>query len=105
VETEKLLKPILSADEIPGNSCDSDVICIYALVCCQGFCELVYVLAVCIHGTSMKNLDSILSTGLKKMARNHVHFATGLPKEDGVISGMLIYRKAKSEAHICITVT
>ena len=27
--------------------------------------------------------------GLSKMGRTHVHFAPGLPKETGVISGML----------------
>ena len=59
-------------------------------------------LAVCIHGTSLNNLDSILSTGLKRMGRNHVHFATGLPKEDGVISGMFIQSKVESEAYIRI---
>ncbi|KAH7387387.1 hypothetical protein KP509_16G020300 [Ceratopteris richardii] len=60
IESEKLLKPVLSSEEIP----------------------------VCVHGTLMKNLDSILKTGLKKMGRIHIHFASGLPKEDGVISGM-----------------
>ena len=39
---------------------------------------------VSIHGTSMNNLDSILRSGLKRIGRNHVHFATGLPTEDGV---------------------
>ena len=51
-----------------------------------GICKLVlslYYLLVCIHGTSMNN-DSILCSGLKRMGRNHVHFATGLPTEDGV---------------------
>ena len=38
----------------------------------------------------MNNLDSILSSGLKRMGRNHVHFAIGLPREDGVISGIPI---------------
>lgn len=58
-----------------------------------GTCKLVlslYYLTVCINGTSMNNLNSILRSGLKRMGRNHVHFATGLPTEDGVISGMPI---------------
>ncbi|CAI8600811.1 unnamed protein product [Vicia faba] len=59
VETESLLKPILSAEEFP----------------------------VCVHGTYRRNLDSILSSGLKRMKRLHVHFSCGLPT-DGVISGM-----------------
>lgn len=42
---------------------------------------------VCVHGTLMQNLRLILKTGLKKMGRNHVHFASGLPRENGVISG------------------
>ena len=61
-----------------------------------GTCKLVlslYYLTVCIHGTSMNNLDLILRSGLKRMGRNHVHFATGLPTEDGVISGMPIIIK------------
>lgn len=32
---------------------------------------------VCIHGTYRRAVDSILSTGLKKMRRNHMHFAPG----------------------------
>lgn len=59
VDSEKLLKPILSASEVP----------------------------VCVHGTYRKNLESIRRTGLKRMTRVHIHFATGLP-HDGVISGM-----------------
>lgn len=43
---------------------------------------------VCVHGTYEKFMSSIWQEGLKRMTRNHVHFATGLPKEDGVISGM-----------------
>ncbi|XP_024539348.1 putative tRNA 2'-phosphotransferase isoform X2 [Selaginella moellendorffii] len=43
---------------------------------------------VCIHGTYKHALPSILESGLKVMGRNHVHFATGLPDENGVISGM-----------------
>lgn len=60
VETESLLKPILSADEIP----------------------------VCVHGTYKKNLESILTQGLKRMNRLHVHFTSGLPSDGEVISGM-----------------
>ncbi|KAL3691427.1 hypothetical protein R1sor_005078 [Riccia sorocarpa] len=60
VESEHLLEPILSAEEIP----------------------------VCVHGTYRENVDPILKQGLKRMQRNHVHFATGLAPTDGVISGM-----------------
>uniref|UniRef100_A0A0E0A4L7 2'-phosphotransferase n=1 Tax=Oryza glumipatula TaxID=40148 RepID=A0A0E0A4L7_9ORYZ len=60
VTSESLLKPILSTDEV----------------------------SVCVHGTYRKNLDSILHQGLKRMARLHVHFSSGLPTDGGVISGM-----------------
>ncbi|XP_038708678.1 tRNA 2'-phosphotransferase 1-like [Tripterygium wilfordii] len=60
VESESLLKPILSAEEVP----------------------------VCVHGTYKKNLDSILDSGLKRMERLHVHFSCGLPTDGEVISGM-----------------
>ncbi|KAI7742053.1 hypothetical protein M8C21_030059 [Ambrosia artemisiifolia] len=62
VETESLLKPILSAEEFPGS--------------------------VCVHGTYRKNLKSIMEGGLKRMQRLHVHFACGLPTDGEVISGM-----------------
>ncbi|CAI9103686.1 OLC1v1002217C1 [Oldenlandia corymbosa var. corymbosa] len=60
VETESLLKPLLSAEEIP----------------------------VCVHGTYKRNLNSILEEGLKRMTRLHVHFSCGLPTDGEVISGM-----------------
>ncbi|XP_019101343.1 PREDICTED: tRNA 2'-phosphotransferase 1-like [Camelina sativa] len=60
VESEKLLKPILSPEEAP----------------------------VCVHGTYKKNLESILASGLKRMNRLHVHFSCGLPTDGEVISGM-----------------
>ncbi|XP_020183770.1 uncharacterized protein [Aegilops tauschii subsp. strangulata] len=60
VASESLLKPILSADEV----------------------------SVCVHGTYRKNLDSILQHGLKRMERLHIHFSSGLPSDEGVISGM-----------------
>ncbi|XP_042505075.1 tRNA 2'-phosphotransferase 1 [Macadamia integrifolia] len=60
IESESLLKPILSAQEVP----------------------------VCVHGTYKKNLESILQSGLKHMTRLHVHFSSGLPMDGDVISGM-----------------
>jgi 2'-phosphotransferase len=41
----------------------------------------------CIHGTYRKHLRQILATGLSRMNRKMIHFATGLPS-DKVISGM-----------------
>jgi 2'-phosphotransferase len=43
-----------------------------------------------IHGTNTSAWDLILKDpkGLSRMNRNHIHFATGLLGEDGVISGM-----------------
>ncbi|KAI3954983.1 hypothetical protein MKW98_004986 [Papaver atlanticum] len=60
IESDNLLKPILSAEEAP----------------------------VCVHGTYTKNLESILNTGLKRMRRLHVHFSSGFPTDGEVISGM-----------------
>ncbi|XP_058008322.1 uncharacterized protein LOC110656226 isoform X2 [Hevea brasiliensis] len=60
VESESLLKAILSAEEVP----------------------------VCVHGTYKRNMESILKSGLKRMQRMHVHFASGLPTDGEVISGM-----------------
>ena len=41
-----------------------------------------------VHGTNEGAWKLISKQGLSRMGRNHVHFATGLPGEDGVISGM-----------------
>ncbi|XP_030468468.1 uncharacterized protein LOC115687138 [Syzygium oleosum] len=60
VESESLLEPILSAEEV----------------------------SVCVHGTYKKSLQSILDSGLKRMQRLHVHFSSGLPTNGEVISGM-----------------
>ncbi|GKU88395.1 hypothetical protein SLEP1_g2664 [Rubroshorea leprosula] len=60
IESEGLLRPILSADEVP----------------------------VCVHGTYKKKLESILESGLKRMNRLHVHFSHGLPSHGEVISGI-----------------
>jgi len=60
IDSEGLLKPIVSAEEVP----------------------------VCVHGTYLKDLESIKKSGLSRMKRNHVHFARGLSTDNGVISGM-----------------
>ncbi|XP_062099206.1 uncharacterized protein LOC133805117 [Humulus lupulus] len=73
VETERLLQPIVSAEEIPE----------------------------CVHGTYRKHLDSILQSGLKRIKRIHIHFARGLSTDCEVISGfrrnveVLIYLDVK----------
>ena len=42
-----------------------------------------------VHGTYLRFWEQIRrSGGLSRMRRNHIHFAAGLPGEDGVISGM-----------------
>ena len=44
---------------------------------------------VAVHGTFSAALPAIRESGcLKRMTRRHVHFATGLPSDGGVISGM-----------------
>ncbi|XP_052769392.1 uncharacterized protein LOC128209409 [Mya arenaria] len=45
-------------------------------------------ISMVIHGTYYKNWDMIKKTGLRRMNRNHIHFAAGLPGQGGVISGM-----------------
>ncbi|CAM6098051.1 unnamed protein product [Calypogeia fissa] len=60
VKAEGLLKRIVSADEV----------------------------ADCVHGTYRRHLNSIFTEGLKRMGRNHVHFASGVPGSEDVISGM-----------------
>lgn len=45
-------------------------------------------LDACIHGTYAKFWDSILSTGLSRMTRNHIHFTTREATDGEVVSGM-----------------
>ncbi|TYI15028.1 hypothetical protein ES332_A08G160200v1 [Gossypium tomentosum] len=79
VESERLLKQIVSADEVQ----------------------------FCVHGTYKRNLESILESGLKRMERLHVHFSSGLPTDGEVISGMrrdvnvLIYLDVRKALEAC----
>lgn len=41
-----------------------------------------------VHGTSLEAWQLIRTQGLCRMTRNHIHFATGLPQDNGVISGL-----------------
>ena len=43
---------------------------------------------IVVHGTKRKSWASIKEQGLCRMTRNHIHFATALPRADNVISGM-----------------
>jgi 2'-phosphotransferase len=62
-----------------------------------------------VHGTYKEAWSSIQTQGLKRMTRNHIHFASGLPKDDGVISGMrkscevFVYIDAKKCANDSVT--
>eukprot|EP00388_Colpodella_angusta_P001282 GDKJ01004141.1.p1 GENE.GDKJ01004141.1~~GDKJ01004141.1.p1 ORF type:complete len:1586 (-),score=422.28 GDKJ01004141.1:43-4215(-) len=42
----------------------------------------------CLHGTFFINWLGIRQVGLHRMRRNHIHFACGLPEDDGVTSSM-----------------
>ncbi|KAI8319558.1 phosphotransferase KptA/Tpt1 [Martensiomyces pterosporus] len=44
--------------------------------------------ATVIHGTTKAKLPLIQEQGLSRMSRTHIHFATGLVGEKGVVSGM-----------------
>ncbi|XP_020491400.2 tRNA 2'-phosphotransferase 1 [Labrus bergylta] len=44
--------------------------------------------AEAVHGSYLRNWNSIKQQGLSRMQRTHIHLAPGLPGEDGVISGM-----------------
>jgi 2'-phosphotransferase len=50
--------------------------------------ELLNNIPMMVHGTYYDAWKLIRIHGLHKMTRNHIHFATGLPREESVISGM-----------------
>jgi 2'-phosphotransferase len=56
-------------------------------------------LPLVVHGTARDAWDRFIQMqGLKRMNRNHIHFATGFPKDGGVISGM----RQTSEVYVYI---
>ncbi|KAI8145377.1 phosphotransferase KptA/Tpt1 [Fennellomyces sp. T-0311] len=60
--------------------------------------RIVAALPVVIHGTSLKSWQLIKDQGLSRMRRHHIHCATGLPGDTGVISGM----RSSSQVYIYI---
>ncbi len=42
---------------------------------------------LCIHGTNLNVIEEIIKNGLKIMSRTHIHFASGYPTNNNVISG------------------
>lgn len=53
---------------------------------------------LCVHGTYTKAINSIKKNGLNKMARTHIHLATGFPDNSKVISG------ARNSANVFIVI-
>ncbi|CAF0758885.1 unnamed protein product, partial [Didymodactylos carnosus] len=51
-----------------------------------------------VHGTYLRHWPNIGQGGLSKMNRTHIHFAPGMPRDSGVISGM------RSSAQVFITI-
>ena len=51
---------------------------------------------IVVHGTNFTAWNIIKTAGLNHMARQHIHFATGLPGDNGVISGM------RNNSHVLI---
>ena len=58
------------------------------ITCNTSDAENVFNFTEVVHGTYHNVLELIMNSGLCRMARNHVHFAVGLPGKNGVISGM-----------------
>ena len=53
-----------------------------------------------VHGSYLVHLGSILSEGLRRMNRHHIHLATGLPGERGVVSACAA-RASSSSGSTC----
>ena len=55
---------------------------------------------VAVHGTYLRCLETILTEGLSRMGRHHVHLARGLLGENGVVSGM----RRNTEVYVWVNV-
>jgi RNA:NAD 2'-phosphotransferase (TPT1/KptA family) len=51
------------------------------------FVEILEPLPYCVHGTEEKFIDSILTNGLMKMGRTHIHCISKNPTQEKVVSG------------------
>ena len=79
INTEEIMTKITDAASIPDCIHGTYRDCIHAILRTGNGQSLVLV--------ASQASSRLLGTGLSKMARNHIHFATGMPKS-GVISGM-----------------
>lgn len=105
--TNKSAKPILLHSEVLFLSQVSPKCWLY---CCDKVVdlELKPVLtgspdcpAEAVHGSYLRNWRSIQQQGLSRMKRTHIHLASGLPGEDGVISGKIrMYLTEKSVEYL-----
>lgn len=55
---------------------------------------------VCVHGTFWSNWNLVMTEGLRRMSRLHIHFARGLPGDDYIVSGI----RSKAEVAIFVDV-
>jgi 2'-phosphotransferase len=80
-ETSEGVREFIRANQ--GHSVKSVKVDMEKIVSVEGYPTI-------IHGTNAQawNLISKDPRGLSRMNRNHIHFATGLLGQDGVISGM-----------------
>lgn len=100
------MQPHFKFNEMAGDRCKSreekeeQILCIRAsqghsiamidpdLLLTKVSLEELMELPCIVHGTSMDAWKIIAQEGLSKMTRTHIHLATGLPQDSGVISGI-----------------